>query len=593
MSIISEFIKLLVRQLVSPINFMIAFLIGCTINYSVGVGIFDEWIPYLIPIIIQAISKTTVNFSNRKNKLLLQLPAKRKDPAFIIDYNGEVLAAMGNTKKLFDQFRIKHLSEIFTPEGAETLLSACVDNHELYEYSCEQYAPLLKNWYRVQLSKDHEFDCILVWTRNINEQAKFRDNLLAIRSFGNRLLDHIHEIGAKNDGLERASVFILEQGFKGVVIAEETGYNKLIGRVYKQMGKGICTSNLIEIPKESNAPILDSIKSSSVAFAERSSETDFDNKHPFNKQVRDFLDFKIENFINYYEGGVSVIAFNKPGKISDPDLVLMENLINKVRTLNVLIEANNNLKASEKKLELKVQEILEKEQKMSNLNHELNKFFYTTSHDLKTPVVNIQQLLSLIVLEGGAISKDYNRMLDNELNKMTRMLDMLTLVSSLDDSTTSKQAFDIKLVIKDILDELDKEIDLQTFDLLLSIEVETHIVGVRRLVKMIIKELIFNAWVFKDQSKLERWAKFTISEKNGQCIIQLEDNGIGMEESIKAQALDLFYRGSSQSLGAGLGLFAINKVVQFLNGELNVKSEDGIGTKICISIPTPHSTTDE
>jgi hypothetical protein len=66
-----------------------------------------------VPIIVQSISKASVKFSNRHLSLLVRLPMERKDPAFVMNHAGEIIAYEGNKKKLIDKFSFNKNQDFF------------------------------------------------------------------------------------------------------------------------------------------------------------------------------------------------------------------------------------------------------------------------------------------------------------------------------------------------------------------------------------------------------------------------------------------------------------------------------------------------
>jgi len=67
-------------------------------------------------------------------------------------------------------------------------------------------------------------------------------------------------------------------------------------------------------------------------------------------------------------------------------------------------------------------------------------------------------------------------------------------------------------------------------------------------------------------------------------IVEVEDNGIGMDRETRDKAFSLFF--SSKGLkGTGLGLFIANKIVDKHGGDIVVDSEPGRGTRFVIRIP--------
>lgn len=70
-----------------------------------------------------------------------------------------------------------------------------------------------------------------------------------------------------------------------------------------------------------------------------------------------------------------------------------------------------------------------------------------------------------------------------------------------------------------------------------------------------------------------------------QISIEISDNGIGMDEAIKANAFQMFFRGHEKSQGIGLGLFKVKMIVEKLKGKLDLISDEGTGTTVKMIIP--------
>ncbi len=67
-------------------------------------------------------------------------------------------------------------------------------------------------------------------------------------------------------------------------------------------------------------------------------QAEFENKHAFNENVKSFLGFAISNYINYAEGDVSIIAFNKQDGIKKTDSDVINTVVNTARTVTHLID---------------------------------------------------------------------------------------------------------------------------------------------------------------------------------------------------------------------------------------------------------------
>ncbi|MBU8893591.1 MAG: hypothetical protein KOO66_12505 [Bacteroidales bacterium] len=342
------YFKFLLKELISPLNYFMAFLIGVVINYFQGIGIFSSLVPFFVPIIVQSISKASVKFGNRNLNLLVRLPMEKKDPAFVINTNGDIVASEGKTKDIFSKNNIKNFQDIFENQQVKIIKSlikeSCITNEHTSE---EWYSPRVKKWYSINMKADNYSDNILVWLDDISLRKKLDERLNKVRNFSTQMMLSIDEQLKLTDSYDRLAQFVLEQGYKGVFITNKEKNGNLKGFVYKLMNGKIIKSNDIIIPKDSEAPIWKSRRSLGIVTDNIKKYSDpevFYQNNRFDPRVLEFFDFKAENFINYHEEDISVITFNKHSEITQQDLTLMEGIVNSAFTINYLVNIINNCK---------------------------------------------------------------------------------------------------------------------------------------------------------------------------------------------------------------------------------------------------------
>jgi signal transduction histidine kinase len=88
----------------------------------------------------------------------------------------------------------------------------------------------------------------------------------------------------------------------------------------------------------------------------------------------------------------------------------------------------------------------------------------------------------------------------------------------------------------------------------------------------------------EDHSKMEHTICFAIKQDPGHIVIEIRDNGVGMDRQTRDKVFNLFFS-SKQSKGTGFGLFISKNIIQQHGGFINVKSAKGKGTCIHIKIP--------
>jgi signal transduction histidine kinase len=76
-----------------------------------------------------------------------------------------------------------------------------------------------------------------------------------------------------------------------------------------------------------------------------------------------------------------------------------------------------------------------------------------------------------------------------------------------------------------------------------------------------------------------------VDHKNG-IMIRVTDNGIGISRNSVDKVFDMFYKASLLSKGRGLGLYLVKNSVEKLEGEVNLSSEEGVGTMVQVILPS-------
>jgi two-component system sensor histidine kinase FlrB len=87
----------------------------------------------------------------------------------------------------------------------------------------------------------------------------------------------------------------------------------------------------------------------------------------------------------------------------------------------------------------------------------------------------------------------------------------------------------------------------------------------------------------EDDDKLTHQITLRTRRRNGVIEIEISDNGKGMSDAVKMHALEPFF--TTKRKGTGLGLAVVNAVVQSHQGQLQIHSEPGAGSRFVLSFP--------
>lgn len=213
-------------------------------------------------------------------------------------------------------------------------------------------------------------------------------------------------------------------------------------------------------------------------------------------------------------------------------------------------------------------------------------FLGNVSHELKTPIFNIQGYISTLI-DGGIndpeINVDYLKRADKSVDRMIHIIDDLETISQLEIGTLELdlEVYDIAQQIKDVLDGLDFSANKKSIKLLLAKKYDKPIYV--RADKFRIRQVLVN--LLTNSIKYGREGgktTITINLFDEQVIIEIKDNGIGIAEQHLPRLFERFYRvdkgRSREQGGTGLGLAIVKHIIEAHGETIDVNSTLNEGT---------------
>ncbi len=225
-------------------------------------------------------------------------------------------------------------------------------------------------------------------------------------------------------------------------------------------------------------------------------------------------------------------------------------------------------------------------QQLIQRSNEIDNFVYKVSHDLRGPLCSIEGLLNLMELDmKDETSLKYVEMISDRVKKLNQFVYSIVTYSENLNAKSEISEVNFRNLLSDFLKEFEFHKNIQKVQIKKKLEDEFVFYSDINRVREIIRILLSNALQFIDSNKKENKIFLKIQTKQDKCIIEVKDNGIGIENMVKAKIFDMFYRGSEISEGAGLGLYILKQIVNFLQGNIIVRSEDRKGTLFKVILP--------
>jgi signal transduction histidine kinase len=224
-------------------------------------------------------------------------------------------------------------------------------------------------------------------------------------------------------------------------------------------------------------------------------------------------------------------------------------------------------------------------------NAELERFTYTVSHDLKSPLITIKGFLGFLRedAERGNLNRleaDIKRIGD-AADKMQRLLNDLLELSRIGRSVNKSDFVDLNGLISEVLELLHGR--LSGGPRLIRVSVDENlpqVYGDRPRLLEIWQNLIDNAAKFMgDQSAPRIEIGYTGTTQDGMPIFFVRDNGMGIDPKFTEQIFGLFNKLDARSEGTGIGLALVKRIVEVHGGRIWVESEPGTGATFYFSLP--------
>lgn len=230
------------------------------------------------------------------------------------------------------------------------------------------------------------------------------------------------------------------------------------------------------------------------------------------------------------------------------------------------------------------------EAQKNKLNEELDNFVYSVSHDLRSPLLSVKGILSLILatekLNEGA--EKYMHMAQGSIDRLDNTIQDILEYSRNSRLDVKLEHFDIRPVVQHIFDDIQFVSDNpMRFDI--EIEGDSSVYTDQTRITTIIKNLVSNAAKYRRLDADQSFVRFELRQSNQSLHIKVIDNGIGIPENEKSNVFQMFYRVSTDRMGTGLGLFIVKEITNKLKGTIVLESNVNEGTSVEIILPVMHS----
>jgi len=212
-------------------------------------------------------------------------------------------------------------------------------------------------------------------------------------------------------------------------------------------------------------------------------------------------------------------------------------------------------------------------------------FLGDVTHELKTPVYNIQGFLETLI-EGGiddkSIAVDYLKRASRNVDRLSKIIGEMDLISKMESERIlfDSEEFNLEELLVEIIESVELRANKRNISLELKETLKKpFVMGDKDKIRQVITNMLVNSIKYGIDGGKTTVSFFDMDDK---ILTEITDNGIGISKEHLPHIFTRFYRAdrnrSRETGGSGLGLAIVKHIIEGHNQTLNVRSTPGVGT---------------
>jgi len=231
-------------------------------------------------------------------------------------------------------------------------------------------------------------------------------------------------------------------------------------------------------------------------------------------------------------------------------------------------------------------QLVESNDLLKKSNEELDRFVYSSSHDLRAPLSSVLGLIHLSEKTNNMDeSKKYLGMMKNRVHALESFIKDITDYSRNNRTEVSRSRFNLHQMSTEIWDSLKYNQKAEHIRFEIDFDQSFMIDSDPQRLRVILSNLISNSIRYHDTSKDNKFIRLHCKRTEKSFILSVEDNGQGIAPEYHKKIFNMFFRANETSTGSGLGLYIVSETLAKLSGQVQLQSAPRKGSTFTLNIP--------
>ncbi len=228
----------------------------------------------------------------------------------------------------------------------------------------------------------------------------------------------------------------------------------------------------------------------------------------------------------------------------------------------------------------------EKNRQLEKTNQELDNFVYSTSHELRSPLMSVLGLLNLLESDiDDADRTTYLSMIRESISRLDKIIHDIIDYSRNSRMDVLYEKIDFNTLIQQAVENHQYVEQFDKVKITTQVEDTVPFLSDAKRIGVILNNFVSNCFNFHDFQQDNPVMDITVKTSADNVLIKVKDNGPGIPENHLERIYDMFYRGSEKSKGSGIGLYIVKEIVDKLKGNIQVNTKPDTGTTFIVELP--------
>ncbi|EMR04505.1 PAS domain-containing sensor histidine kinase [Cesiribacter andamanensis] len=250
-----------------------------------------------------------------------------------------------------------------------------------------------------------------------------------------------------------------------------------------------------------------------------------------------------------------------------------------IRIVGIMTDISERKRAEE--------ELQQSHQELQRTNTDLDNFIYTASHDLRSPIVNLEGLISMLQRNLAQQLEAQNgqllNMMTTSISRLKRTIDGLTDITRIQKEDEQRELLSIDQILQEVKQDVAGLLEESGARLETELQVPSLEFAPHNL-RSILYNLLSNAIKYR-KPDVPLVIRIQTYRHENHIVLSVEDNGLGINAANQKKLFSMFKRFHSHVRGSGIGLYLVKRIIENAGGRVEAQSQEGQGSRFCVYFP--------